>query len=919
MKPSQLYSGWRLPVLIMGAMVLAAIFLWDFSRHLQNYLLIDTSSDKSSFSNSLYVLFGQFIIPWIIGSGALLVLGILLKVTYTKEQNYQRLELAIASTTDILFVTNMTGRIEFINDAFTHITGWTRKQALGRTPNILKSGLMSPAFYDQIWATLRQGNAWSGRVINRRKTPVTTDRKLHLPIFGEAITSQEADYLYWAEQTITTMCDEQGRATAYVAMQRDITRQVLDEQQRQQEKSYTQLLATMGPILQKQYPLLKRLSEVLDQMLALNEFKLENRGGIFLYAPDSKQLELTLTCGSFDAEFWKKERGDSLSQYLSAKADQDGDIYISDPCCDSKALAVGVPSHAHLIVPLIHRGDRLGVLFLYSQPCFEVDPTRIAIFKEIGERLSLAIANDRLHQEISDSVLHQKRILDVAATAIFVVDDHRKVTEVNDEFCRITGYSRNEIIGSHCSVLRNEDSASAEYKSKIDRQSQSPIFRQRSIILAKDKRELAVIKNTQPCYGQDYKPIGWIESFVDVTELDQACSKAQQASEFKSQFVANMSHEIRTPMTAIMGYSQLLLEEAGGHPTCHDYIQTIQRNGEHLLALINDILDISKIEAGHLDVETLTCSPVKIVAEVVSMMRHQTLEKGLNFEVNYMGSIPQTIQTDPTRLRQILNNLVGNAIKFTQKGTVRIDVRFEEPQSLLRFDVIDTGIGITEQQMTRLFQAFSQADTSTTRKFGGTGLGLSISRSLARHLGGDVVATSKPDEGSCFSVTIATRSLKGVAMLEQPCEIHEKPSPKNSSVFSSKGLKGMRVLVAEDGPDNQRLVDILLRRAGAEVVIVENGQLAVNLVTQSKTAVFDVILMDMQMPVLDGYDATRQLRCQGYRKPILAMTAHTMVEDRRKCLDAGCDGHVSKPINAKKLIEVVKSYGGSDFPAALAS
>ncbi len=567
-------------------------------------------------------------------------------------------------------------------------------------------------------------------------------------------------------------------------------------------------------------------------------------------------------------------------------------------------------SHGHFIVPLIHGGNTLGVLFLYTQPHPTADTKHIAVLKQIGELISLAIANHRLHQKLSNAVNHQKRILDVATTAIFLVDDHRHITDVNDEFCRITGFSREEVLGRHCSLLRSDS-----YLSKCDLSStdpQKPTFRQRCTLYSKDERELTVIKNTQPLYNEKNDPIGWIESFVDITEQDQARAKAEKANQFKSLFVANMSHEIRTPMTAIMGYTQLLSEEAGGHPQCLEYIQTIQRNGEHLLTLINDILDISKIEAGHLEIERIHCSPQEIVAEVVSMMRHRAIEKEISIDVVYTGPMPETIETDPTRLRQILVNLTGNAIKFTEKGSVRIEVHLSEKEPRLRFDIIDTGIGITEEQIGRLFQAFTQADTSTTRRFGGTGLGLTISRSLAQHLGGDVTVTSTPDKGSCFSATIATGELKGTIMLNKPHEIMNKQPEKLPAASSPNILQGMRILIAEDGPDNQRLIAVLLKRVGADIAIVENGQLAVDLITDPNTQPFDVILMDMQMPVLDGYNATSQLRRKGYGKPILAMTAHTMAEDRRKCLDAGCDDHISKPINPAKLFKTIHAYRATD-------
>ena len=276
--------------------------------------------------------------------------------------------------------------------------------------------------------------------------------------------------------------------------------------------------------------------------------------------------------------------------------------------------------------------------------------------------------------------------------------------------------------------------------------------------------------------------------------------------------------------------------------------------------------------------------------------------------------MPETIQSDPTRLRQILINLVGNAVKFTETGRIQLIMRLQDANSSnpkLKFDVIDTGIGMSEEQAEKLFQPFTQADSSTTRQFGGTGLGLSISKRLAMQLGGDVSVTSKPGQGSTFSVTVTTGSLEGVRMLENPTESSLKSRARTPQTPRRDQQKlSCRILLAEDGPDNQRLISFILKKAGAEVTVAKNGRIAVEtaLIAESEGTPFDVILMDMQMPVLDGYDATRQLRKAGYSKPIIALTAHAMNSDRQKCLKAGCDDFASKPIEREKLIQLIAEH-----------
>ncbi len=395
------------------------------------------------------------------------------------------------------------------------------------------------------------------------------------------------------------------------------------------------------------------------------------------------------------------------------------------------------------------------------------------------------------------------------------------------------------------------------------------------------------------------------------TELAGARDKAEAATRAKSEFLANMSHEIRTPMTAILGFSEVLAASVT-HPDQLDAARTIKQNGEYLLGIINDILDLSKIEAGKLAVEQVPCSPCQLLSEVVSLMRERANAKNLTLEMQADGPLPHSISSDPTRLRQILINLVANAIKFTEVGLIRVVARLADVESgkpKMQFDVIDSGIGMTDQQIAELFKPFSQLDTSATRKHGGTGLGLTISKRLSTALGGDISVSSHPGKGSTFTVTVAAGPLDGVRMLAKTAET-QLPAEPVKRLTDLHARLACRVLLAEDGKDNQRLIAFLLGKAGAEVTLAENGQIAHDLALAAQDAgtPFHVILMDMQMPVMDGYEATRRLRDAGYAGSIIALTAHAMSTDRDKCLQSGCDEYLAKPVQRHMLISLVSEY-----------
>lgn len=378
---------------------------------------------------------------------------------------------------------------------------------------------------------------------------------------------------------------------------------------------------------------------------------------------------------------------------------------------------------------------------------------------------------------------------------------------------------------------------------------------------------------------------------------------AQQMAEFanrsKSQFLANMSHEIRTPLNGILGFTELLRDaDEGDTEQRREFLDIIHSSGQHLLRLINDILDLSKIEANQLVIDRTCCSPQQIIAEVLSVLRVKAAEKGLSLEQFWSGEVPRAITTDPHRLRQLLINLVGNAIKFTERGGVRIVARIVHgpDRPTLVLDVVDTGIGIATEHLTSIFDPFTQAECSITRRFGGTGLGLSISRRLAVALGGDLSVQSELGRGSTFRVRIDPGELEYGDIVAEPVADACQPQATLPTVLD---LSSARILLVEDGATNRKLIRLVLTRAGATVVEAENGQQGVERATAQP---FDLVLMDMHMPILDGYQATATLRQRGCRLPIIALTADAMAGDQNKCLAAGCDDYLCKPVDIQLLL-----------------
>jgi PAS domain S-box-containing protein len=548
-------------------------------------------------------------------------------------------------------------------------------------------------------------------------------------------------------------------------------------------------------------------------------------------------------------------------------------------------------------------------------------------FTDITQDFSERRAKER---EIRESEERIRLLVDsVKDYAIFILDPNGTIVSWNSGAQRIKGYTEEEIIGKHFSIFYPEELIRIAHPQKeLELAIQFGRYEEEGVRKRKDGSEFHANVVITPLYDSDHTLRGFAKVTRDITErklaedslrkayeelelrvvrrtteLQQAKEAAEAANMAKSTFLANMSHEIRTPLGAVIGFAEMLSNSDQSEEERRECHEAIVRNGKLLVSIIDDILDLSKIEAGHLKIEKSEMALSDLVGQIATIANFQAQEKGLEFTIESEGEIPLSISTDPIRIKQILLNVVGNAIKFTEHGSVKMvvkQVKVKERAKLL-FVVTDTGPGISSENSKKLFSPFSQGDTSLTRKFGGTGLGLVLSRRLARALGGNVELTwSAPGKGSTFTVSIGLPSQRKLLFSNKPgdsyTEIQQPP------LSSDIDLNGVKILLVDDVNDNRTLIKRYLQSFGADVQCAFNGREGLERSLQED---FDIVLMDLSMPVMDGYEATLELRKKGFKKPIIALSAHAMNEEKQRSAKSGFDGHLTKPIDRTHLVKSV--------------
>ncbi len=507
--------------------------------------------------------------------------------------------------------------------------------------------------------------------------------------------------------------------------------------------------------------------------------------------------------------------------------------------------------------------------------------------------------------------------LDNLAEGLMIVDTKYNILLANTAFARVLGISAEKLVGTNSLRLsfKADDaiqSQTAPWQVALDEK--RPISNSRVKLIDAEGNQLTYLVNCSPLLGHQSKYCGVMVTFDDVTQLEEsriqlreARDAADAANQAKSDFLANMSHEIRTPMNAILGFTDVLRRGMEENPDQRiEYLNTIHTSGNHLIELINDILDLSKVEAGKLELECRDFVLPEMLQQTIDVLSERAEQKGLILDYRVSGSIPEKLNSDATRIKQILINLVGNAIKFTDKGSVQLQCAMEN--DAVQFDIVDTGIGMTSEQLIKIFDPFSQADSSVTRRFGGTGLGLSICKNFADALGGSISVKSQSGKGSTFTVRLpVTPSENAVWLDHDECAELLRRKSRPESIREPRRLNVATVLVVDDGETNRQLVSVVLHRHGLKILEATNGEEAIAIAAAEHP---DLILMDMQMPVMDGYAATAAIRRMGLTLPIIALTGNAMQGDQQKCFAAGCDGFLAKPIAIDRLLDLLGGYLG---------
>ncbi len=760
------------------------------------------------------------------------------------ERRIRLYEAVISNTHDFLYVFDRNHRFLFANEALLRVWGKSANEALGKT--CLELGY----------------EPWHAAMHSREIDTVIATRQ---PIKGEVpFTGTIGRRIY--EYIFVPVLDEQGHVEAVAGTTRDVTeRRHAEEILRESEERLRKIFEHAGTGI--------AITDIQGRFVQCNPAYCKTIG---YSIEDLQQASLPMLVHEDD-----RQENLHLVRHLAAGTIPSFEIENRYVKRDGSVVWV------HKFVSIL-RDEGRGTAHL------------IELVTDITERKNAEV-------ELRSSEQFNRSVMDASADCIKIMDVDGHVMTVNQTSFRLMEIDQTEtLIGHHWSTLWPSEAVPDVIQS-IHRANQGETTRFtafRPTVKGTPKWWDVLVSPVRDATGSVVRLLSVSRDITERKNAEEQLRAAQHLAEAanrsKSDFLANMSHEIRTPMTAILGYSDLIASRLSD-PDDQQCIETIRSNGRFLLEIINDILDLSKIEADKMELNIERISPEQIIADVVSLLEVRARDKGISLQVLVTDHLPQTIEADPVRLRQILLNLLGNAIKFTDKGFVKLVARADVSMARLHFDIVDTGIGIQKEQLTRLFQPFTQADASVTRSHGGTGLGLAISRRLAVLMGGDLSVVSEFGHGSTFSFYVNTGDLTGVPCVPTRLGTSEPDETQDVLLPTIDCL----ALVVDDRREVRYLAQHFIEEAGGRVVIAQNGAEAVELLGGPNAPPVEIVVMDISMPVMDGITAAGKLRALGFHQPMIALTANAMQGDREKCIEAGFDDYATKPLNGRLLVETI--------------
>jgi PAS domain S-box-containing protein len=825
-----------------------------------------------------------------------------------EEKNRQQ-TVALESAANGIVITDKNGTIEWINPAWSALTGYSKEEAIGKNPRILKSGVQDRAFYKKLWNTILAGKAWRGELVNKRKD----------------------GRLYTEEETITPVLDEHGAVKNFIAIKHDITKRKQSEIALARTNQRLQSLRLIDHAL-------------LGATVEGGSADIEALRHLAALVPCGRINIIALDEISDSARFTARAIGDGLSASRVNEPVSLADLRLNEMQDDEMAVVkleadklnplekelYDIGGRALVKAPLIVQGKLIGMLALSSENPDFFSGEYLEIIKDVSAQLALSLHHANLLSEIRRHAEQmekrvQERTAEIETTRqrleLAVNAGEIGVWEINFKENKVVWDSHMHLI--HGTRLGEFDNSPDNWWRMIDPQDvdrsrknfqvaleRTGLLVDEHRIVRPDRSLRYVAANAVVLYGADHKPERMIGVNVDVTErreveetMRRANLEMERALRIKDEFLANMSHELRTPLNAVMGISESLLEQTIGtlNEKQQKYIATINESGAHLLSLINDILDLSKIESGRMELNITDISVKSLFESSFRMVKEMALKKNITITFEEDARV-QDMRGDPRRLLQMLVNLLSNAVKFTPAGGKAGVQVFADPDlNEIKITVWDTGIGIAEEDIPRLFQSFVQLDANLSRQYSGTGLGLMLVMQMARMHGGNIGVQSNLNEGSRFMV-----SLPWLLAERHELTAGKKTAKAESDRPSEKARVG-NILLMEDTESIVMLVDDYLQAHGHRVLVARDGLSGLMMAEVEHP---DLILLDIQMPGLDGFEVIAKLRADESLKniPVIALTALAMSGDRERCLAAGMNDYMSKPIHLAELAQMIEQY-----------